>query len=69
MPAGITVRGESRDDVTDPPEPTTGSNPNSRGDDKPEDSPKYLSVVDLTYAWNEEAQYRRDAWISHVCSR
>ena len=64
----VTIRSESRNDVTHPAEQSTGSNPDSRGDDEPEDSAKYPAVVDLPYAWDEEAQNRCYAWVSHFAS-
>ena len=51
--------------MTDPPKPPASAKPYSRRDDQPKDSAKYLAVVYLADAWDEEAQNRCDAWISH----
>jgi len=68
MSPGVPICGPRRDNVTYPPEPSACSNPNSRSYDQPEDPSKYLAVVDLTYARDEKAQNRRDAWVSHFAS-
>jgi hypothetical protein len=64
----ITVRGVSRNQMTYPTEQTTGANPDSRSNYQPEEAAKDLAVVDLPNPGDEEAQNRRDAWISHYAS-
>jgi len=54
--------------MTDPTEQTSSADPNPWCNDQPKDSSQYLAVVDLTYAWNKEAQNCRYAWISHFVS-
>lgn len=69
MMAGISIRCVSRNHVTHPSEPSASPEPNSGCDDQPEEPAKYFTVVDLTDAGNEEAQYGCDAWVSHAYSR
>ena len=52
--------------VAHPPKQTTRPDPESRSDDKPEDPPQDLAVVDLTHSRNEKAQNCRCTWISHL---
>ena len=68
MTARIPISRASRDDVTYPAEPSAGANPYTGRHDQPEYPAKYLAIVDLPYAWNEQAQNGSDPWVSHVVS-
>ena len=68
MPLRVPVSRASRNNVTYPTKPAAGADPDSRSDDQPENASKNLAVVDLPDAWNEEAQNRCYAWISHFAS-
>ena len=69
MVACVVVSRECRDKMTDPTEQTAGAYPEARRDNEPENAAQYLAVVYLPDAWNEEAQDRCSAWVSHIFPR
>ena len=65
MILGKRVRGVSRDDVADPAERSSGTDPETRGYDEPEDSRQNPSVIELAYARNDKTEKSRGKWIAH----
>src|SRR5262245_43150274 len=51
--------------MTNPSKSSTRSDPESRRHNQPEDAPQELTVVDLSNAWNQKAQYRCSTGILH----
>jgi hypothetical protein len=62
---GIGVGHRSGYDVANPPQQPTGADPETWGDDEPNDGPEDLAIVDLAHARNDGTQDRRDTRISH----
>ena len=65
MILGEGVRGVSRDDVADPAESSTGTDPETRRYDEPEDSRQNPSVIELADARNDKTEKSRGKWIAH----
>ena len=65
MILGERVRGVSRDDVADPAERTTRTDPETGRDDEPENSRQNPSVIELANARNDKTEKSRGKWIAH----
>lgn len=53
-----TVRGERGDEMAHPAEQAARPEPHPGRDDEPEEASQKVAVVDLSHAWNEQAEDR-----------
>ena len=62
------VGGDGGNDMADPAQKTTRSDPQAGGDDQPENSPPEMAVIKLPHTGNQEAQHCGIASTCHVKS-
>ncbi len=63
---GVAVRRVRRDDVANPSERSSASDPQAGRDDQPEESAQKFAVVELAHTRNEKRQYGSDTRIGNL---
>lgn len=63
----VGVGGVGRDDVADPPEQATRTNPQARRNDEPQDTSQEATVIELSNSRDDSAQNRRYSRLAHCC--
>lgn len=61
----VGIGGVGSDDVANPTESSTGADPETRGDNEPDDAPEDSTVVELADTGNKEAKKSCGKWIAH----
>jgi hypothetical protein len=51
------IGSDGGDDMADPSEKTSRTDPEAGGDDQPKNSPPEMAVIELSYSWYQETQY------------
>src|SRR5512134_2433353 len=59
------MRGDRGNHVTDPSQQTATPDPETGGDDQPEDAAQKIPVVELPEAGDHRAQHGRKTWVLH----
>jgi hypothetical protein len=63
----VGVGGVGRDDVADPAEQATRTNPQARRNDEPQDTSQEATVIELSNSRDDRAQNRRYSRLAHCC--
>ena len=62
MSFAVPVGGIRGDQMANPAEGSTGTNPKSWGHDQPEDPTEKCAVIDLAHAGNNQAEHSGGTW-------
>lgn len=65
----VAVRGVRCDEVANPAKGATASDPETGGNDQPEDAAQERTVVDLTNSGNDKRKHRRKTGITWFSNR
>src|SRR5215212_3938837 len=63
----VGIGGVGRDDVADPAEQATRTNPQARRNDEPQDTSQEATIIELSNSRDDSAQNRRYSRLAHCC--